>query len=324
MTACIPVRIAKRRWATPSVVELVLESSSGTALPEASAGSHIDIKVGNGLVRQYSLVDPAPANSKRYRIGVKVERNGRGGSLLVAVHLHEGRLVEVGAPRNLFPLAKPSRRKVLLIAGGIGITAIHAMACDLRMSAHTDWQLHYAFSNQSEAYFPSEWMHDDEHVFLYESKPSQGAGRHLALQTLVDNAAAQGGADIYCCGPVTMLNELSEYCLGRSEIRYVQENFEAPDFTPDGTETAFDVKLARTGRVIHIDAHDTILGALRQSGIKVPFSCEQGICGECETTVLEGQPLHHDAILSPSEKSAGRSMMICCSRSKTSSLTLDL
>lgn len=324
MIASIPARVAQRRWATPSVLELILEAPDATALPEAAAGAHIDLDLGNGLVRQYSLVDPAPSGSQRYRIGVKVQADGRGGSRSVAEQLQEGGPVILGAPRNLFPLEAQAQRPVLLVAGGIGITPIHAMASELQRTPGAVWQLHYAFSCHAEAYFPSAWLQDDARVSLYESHPSHGTGRMLDLQALVGQAVAQGGADIYCCGPTGLMDALARCCEGQPGIRYVQESFEAPDLAPDGSETAFDVTLARSGRTIRVAADRSILDALREAGVSVPSSCEQGICGACETPVLAGTPLHRDAILSPGEQAAARSMMICCSRASTPALTLDL
>ncbi len=324
MNPSIHARVAQRRWATPSVIELVLETPDNATLPPASAGAHIDLELGNGLVRQYSLVDPAPAGARHYRIGVKVQPDGRGGSKSIAERVLEGGSITIGAPRNLFPLDTQTRRQVLLVAGGIGITPIHAMANELMATPGAVWQLHYAFSRREDAYFPSSWLQNDSRVSLYESDPSEGKGSMIDLQALVDQAEAQGGADIYCCGPTGLMDALARICEGHPGIRYIQESFEAPDLTPDGSETAFDVVLARTGRTIRVEADRTILDALREAGVDVPYSCEQGICGACETNVLDGKPLHRDTILSPSEQAASRSMMICCSRSCTLSLKLDL
>lgn len=294
-----------------------------TALPEAAPGAHIDVTLGDGTVRQYSLVDPAPEGGHRYRIGVKVLADGRGGSRRLAEELVPGSTVRLGAPRNLFELTSPIQRPVVLVAGGIGITPIHAMATRLMRTPGAQWSLHYTFSRREEAYFPSPWLLEDPRVSLYESL-AEGQGRRLHLNALVQAAQEGGGADIYCCGPTALMDALARCCEGRPNLRYVQESFEAPDLSPDGSETAFDVQLARTGRTLRVAADRSILDTLREAGVDVPSSCEQGICGACETRVLAGTPVHRDAILSPGEQAAGKSMMICCSRAATSSLTLDL
>lgn len=322
MTAPIQARVAQRRWATSSVLELVLEASE-TALPEAAPGAHIDVTLGDGTVRQYSLVDPSPEGGHRYRIGVKVLPDGRGGSRRLAEELVPGSAVRLGAPRNLFALTSPVQRPVVLVAGGIGITPIHAMATRLMRMPGAQWTLHYTFSRREEAYFPSPWLLEDPRVSLYESL-AEGQGRRLHLDALVQAAQEGGGADIYCCGPTALMDALARCCEGRPGLRYVQESFEAPDLSPDGSETAFDVQLARSGRTLRVAADRSILDTLREAGVDVPSSCEQGICGACETRVLAGTPVHRDAILSPGEQAAGKSMMICCSRAATPSLTLDL
>lgn len=323
MTIPIPARVARRRWATPSILEIVLEATDASPLPAATAGAHVDVFLRGGLVRQYSLVDPAPAGGRHYRLGVRVLPDGRGGSRQVAEQLQAGARVDLGGPRNLFELA-PAQRPIVLVAGGIGITPIHAMASQLRQKPGADWALHYTFSHRKDAYFPSPWLCEDARVRLHESLPDAGETRLLDLPALVAAAEARGGVDIYCCGPSSLMDALARCCAGRSGIRYTQESFEAPDLAPDGSERAFDITLARSGRTLRVAADRSILDTLREAGIGVPSSCEQGICGACETRVLDGTPLHRDAILSPQEQAAGRSMMICCSRATTPSLTLDI
>lgn len=324
MTSKIYAHVAQRRWAAPSVLELVLRARGGASLPEGMPGAHIDVTLSDGTVRQYSLVDPAPLGGDCYRIGVRVLADGRGGSSRLADELLPGHAVTLSEPRNLFALDALSQRPIVLVAGGIGITPIHAMATRLKRTPGARWTLHYTYARDDEAYFPSAWLKDDPRVSRYESQPAQGEGLRIDLEALVDSLESHGGADVYCCGPTSLMNALSAFCAGRVNMRYMQESFEAPDLSPDGTETEFDVALARCGRTIRVAADRTILEALRDAGVDVPSSCEQGICGACETRVLSGTPMHRDAILSPAERAMGKSIMICCSRSATPSLTLDL
>lgn len=317
--ALIEARILRRRQISPTIVELVFESEQG--LPAAEPGSHIDVHLPNGLVRQYSIVDPVQEKDA-YRVGVRIMGNGRGGSQCLSETLTEGERVTLGAPRNLFRL-QPDARQIVLVAGGIGITPIHAMAQWLRQAKHQNWTLHYAYSKQSDTYFPSEWLLTDERVHRYEAEAAASA-RTLDVDALVDGVLAQGGGDIYCCGPTGLMDALAARCAPHESIRYVQETFVAPESPLEGDQSGFAVVLARSGRTIQVAQNQTILDALQASGIEAPHSCGQGICGACETAVLEGTPVHHDAILSPSEQEAGDTMMICCSRSSTPSLTLDL
>lgn len=315
----IEARVRTRRQISPTIVELVFEAEQ--ALPAADPGAHIDVHLPNGLIRQYSLVDPVQTDGV-YRIGVRVETNGRGGSQCLADTLFEGQKVTLSEPRNLFRL-EPGSRPIILVAGGIGITPIHAMAQSLRDAGHASWKLHYAFSSQDDTYFPSDWLKVDERVCLYETGAA-GAGTMLDLNALVDGLVERGGADIYCCGPQGMLDALSARCADEQSIRYVHETFVAPELPSSDDVSAFTVVLARSGLSISVAKDQSILEALHQNGIDAPHSCGQGVCGACETAVLEGTPVHYDAILSPSEQEAGDTMMICCSRSSTPSITLDL
>ncbi len=90
---------------------------------------------------------------------------------------------------------------------------------------------------------------------------------------------------------------------------------------PDG---GFDVCLHRSGRTIAVPPGQTILDILLDHGVNVSFSCSDGICGTCETKVIEGIPDHRDSFLSDEEKAENSKMMVCCSRSKSAVLTLDL
>ena len=315
----IEARIQRRRQISPTIVELVFEGEQ--ALPAADPGAHIDVHLPNGLIRQYSLVDAVQGDAP-YRIGVRVEANGRGGSQCVSEALLEGQKVTLSAPRNLFRL-EPGSRPIVLVAGGIGITPIHAMAKSLRDAGHSEWELHYAFTAQGDTYFPSDWLRTDKRVHLYETGAAASA-RMLDIDALVDDLVARGGGDIYCCGPAGMLDALSARCAQEESIRYVHETFVAPELPSQSDASGFTVVLAKSGRSIQVAKDQTILEALQKSGIDAPHSCGQGICGACETTVLEGTPQHFDAILSPSEQEAGDTMMICCSRSSTPSLTLDM
>lgn len=317
-------RIFQRRWATPSVLELILEAVNVPFL-EAAPGAHVDVHLSDGNVRQYSLVDPVPAGSHHCRIGIKVLADGRGGSLRIAEELQSGTRVLIGMPRNLFALVPAGTRPVVLVAGGIGITPIHAMATVLRQTPNARWTMHYSFSRREDAYIPSDWLLQDQRVTLHPSytETSQPVDR-LDLEALVRNAVVLGGADIYCCGPQALMDALEQCCEAQPGIRYFRESFEAPDLTPDGNESTFEVTLERSGRCLRVPADRTILDVLRDAGVAVPSSCEQGICGACETRVLAGTPVHRDAILSPAEQASGKSMMICCSRAATPGLVLDL
>ncbi len=89
---------------------------------------------------------------------------------------------------------------------------------------------------------------------------------------------------------------------------------------PDG----FTVALARTGKEVFVARGMTILDALLEAGVDVPYSCMQGVCGTCEVKVLGGIPDHRDLVLTDAQRAANTSMMICCSGCQGDRLILDL
>lgn len=86
----------------------------------------------------------------------------------------------------------------------------------------------------------------------------------------------------------------------------------------------FEVQLHRSGRTIAVPPGETILDMLLDAGVNVSFSCTEGVCGTCETRVIDGIPNHRDSFLSDEEKAENSKIMICCSGSKSPVLTLDL
>src|SRR5690606_37407568 len=129
-------------------------------------------------------------------------------------------------------------------------------------------------------------------------------------------------AHLYCCGPTPMLTAFLEATANRQEARIHVEYFSAAHEAP--TEGGFTVELARSGRSFHIPEGKSILTVLLDAGVSVDYSREEGTCGTCETAVLEGEPDHRDSWLTPAERTASKTMMICCSGSKSSRLVLDL
>jgi ferredoxin-NADP reductase len=278
---------------------------AGAPLPPYQPGAHVDLHLPGGLMRQYSLVRPY-REGEGYLVGIKLDPGGRGGSRHMLEQARVGELFEVGEPRNNFPLAEDAAHTVL-IAGGIGVTPIWCMAQRLR-ELGAPFELHYAVRARADAAL-AEPTHLDAEV-----------GAVLDVAAIV--AAAPPDAHLYCCGPAPMLAAFEAAAAGRPAERVHVEYFNAPP--PEPLEGGFVVVLARSGRELAIPAGATILDAVRAAGIEAPSSCEQGVCGSCETRVLEGLPEHRDHILSPAERAANKTMMICCSGSLGSRLVLDL
>jgi tetrachlorobenzoquinone reductase len=287
---------------------------SGTSVPAFTAGAHVDLHLPNGLVRQYSIAN-AQDERHRYVLGVKRDAAGRGGSRFLHDDLRVGTVLEVGGPRNNFPLVEAASHSVL-IAGGIGVTPIVSMVARLRSLARP-WELHYAVRRRSEAAFLDELLAGDGHVRLHVDEEQGGV---LDVARIVGTAPEK--AHLYCCGPTPMLEAFTAAASSRPAERVHLEYFSSA--IAPAVESGFIVELARSKLRIEIPPGQTILDTLRARGFKVQSSCEQGICGSCETRVLAGEPDHRDLLLSDAEKATNEVMMICCSGSRSPILVLDL
>ena len=287
----------------------------GAELPPFTAGAHVDVNLPNGVIRQYSIAS-SQSDRTRYLLGVKLEANGRGGSRFLHEQVRVGEVLKLSAPRNHFPLNE-SARSSILIAGGIGITPMLCMVERLRTLGH-DFRLHYAVRVREEALLAHVDAMDARVALHVDSEHN---GQVLDVAAIV--AAAPADAELYCCGPAPMLDAFEAACANRPPERVHLERFSAPDVVA-ATGGAYTVELARSKRSITVLQGQTLIEALNGAGIKVKVSCEQGICGTCETRVLAGTPDHRDSILSDSEKAANDTMMVCCGGSLTPTLVLDL
>jgi ferredoxin-NADP reductase len=286
---------------------------NGQKLQAFSAGSHIDVYLPNGLIRQYSLCN-SPLENDRYVIGVKRDAESRGGSTLMHDELKVGIKLKISLPRNNFPLSNQLQHSVL-IGGGIGITPLISMAHELS-AKNASWQLFCSFKSRSDVALS--WQFDPSKVHLHIDNESQNG--FLDMASILSNAPE--GSHFYCCGPEPMLNQFIELSKSIDSSRI---HFEF--FKPIATKVSgdsFEVNLHQTKKRFQVGPDQTILQVLQKNGISAPGSCEQGICGTCETLVLDGIPDHRDSLLSAEEKSTNKVMMICCSRSLSPSITLDL
>ncbi|MBY4832748.1 PDR/VanB family oxidoreductase [Burkholderia dolosa] len=319
-----------------------LAPADGTALPPFTAGAHIDVHVG-GFVRQYSLCN-SPSETGIYRLGVLREPASRGGS--VALHACEpGATLDIGAPRNHFPLDPHAAHSVLL-AGGIGITPLLSMALHLAETGRS-FELHYCAREPARAAFVDRldapalkartqlWFDDDP------------GGRRIDFAQVL--AKPDPRTHLYVCGPAGFIgavlaaaaragwdpaNVHREYFgvagagaagAGAADAGTTEGTREAePGTAAANGDRAFQVSLAQSGRVVDVPAGTTIVEALRGCGIEVPVSCEQGVCGTCLTRVLSGTPDHRDVYLTDDERAANDQMLPCCSRAITPMLVLDL
>ena len=297
--------------AADDVVLLTLKARDGSDLPAWAPGAHIDLILGDGLVRQYSLCGD-PADLSTYRVGVLLAQDSRGGS--IAAHaLEPGHEVTIRGPRNHFAL-KPSGRYVF-IAGGIGITPIIPMIAEAE--AHgAEWVLHYGGRSASSMAFTDLLAAYGDRVHLV---PQDERGL-LDLATILGTPAA--GTLVYCCGPEPLLAAVEERCQRWPVNSLHLERFDALDIDTSG-DTAFELVLEQSGKTLTVGADQTVLEVMRAAGIHVLSSCQEGTCGTCEQMVLEGEVDHRDSVLDAEEKAANDCMMVCVSRCKGPRLVLD-
>lgn len=292
-----------------------LIAQTGNGLAPFTAGSHIDLHLPNGLIRSYSLVNDQ-CERHRYVIAVNKDAESRGGSSFVHDTIRVGDVMTISAPRNNFALHEEAEHSVL-IAGGIGITPLLSMIRRLEAIGRR-WELFYATRTRAAAAFLDELGAFRSKVHL--DFDDERSGRVFDLAAIVKNAPAQ--SHLYCCGPVPMLEAFEAATAGRPADRVHVEYFKARE--APATEGGFEVKLARSNRTIAVEAGKTILDALLDAGIAANYACTEGVCGTCETRVLEGIPDHRDQFLSEEEQAANKSVMICCSGARSRTLVLDL
>ncbi|MFI5957539.1 PDR/VanB family oxidoreductase [Cryptosporangium sp. NPDC051539] len=310
----LALRVADRSVPAAGVVALDLVLADGRPLPEWSPGAHIDLHLPNGLVRQYSLCGPAGDRS-RWQIAVLREPSGRGGSACVHDDLAVGDVVPGGGPRNHFAYT-PSAR-TLFVAGGIGITPLLPMI-EAAEAAGSDWRLVYGGRSLAAMAFREQLRAHGDRVRLL---PQDEQGLIPVREML---RAEPRGTEVYCCGPEGLLAAVEHHHEGRDPARLHVERFTPAERDPDAVDLAFTVVLARSGRSLPVAADRSILQTLEDAGVEVESSCEEGSCGTCETAVRGGRPDHRDSVLTPAEREAGDTMMVCVSRSLTAELVLDL
>ncbi|WUR63016.1 PDR/VanB family oxidoreductase [Micromonospora chokoriensis] len=311
--AGVELVVTRRDQVATEVVAISLGRPDGADLPDWTPGAHIDLELGAGLTRQYSLCGD-PADRSVLRIAVQREPDGRGGSRLAHERLTVGATVRVRGPRNTFRLV--AARRYLFVAGGIGITPIAPMVAAAD-AAGADWRLVYGGRSRATM------------AFATTLRERYGDRVNLCPQDetgLLDLAGLLGRPDdrlVYCCGPEPLLKAVEERCLGWPPGRLHVERF-TPLATTGGEETTIEVELVLSGKTVTVPPGTPILQAVEEAGVSVLSSCREGTCGTCETPVLDGVPDHRDSLLTAQERAAGDTMMICVSRARTPRLVLEL
>ena len=311
----LDVQITRKHVVAKDIMGIELSALTDTPLPRWDAGAHVDVLIRSGLVRQYSLTgDPRAAT---YHLGILRDPKSRGGSQAVHETFEIGQTLRIGVPRNHFPLNEQAEQ-TLLFAGGIGITPMLAMAHRLTQ-IDRPWTLHYCVRSRDSVAFRDQLAEFGDRVVVHcDDGP---AGQRLDLTTVL--SAASHSAHVYVCGPNGFMDFVTEMAQnhGLSPGQIHLERFGAEI---DTKGAPFQV-IATKSNLQFTVAHDqTIADQLAAHGVDVAVSCQSGVCGTCLTPVIEGKPDHRDLVQTDLEKASNTKITVCCSRSFTKTLVLEI
>lgn len=305
---------------TPTVREFeLLPENAGTTPYAPGAHIHVRLPFGDGQIkiRSYSLT--GLPGTRSYRIAVKRMDAGRGGSLYLWQRVIGDSLV-ASAPQNDFPLSFDAP-EYLLIAGGIGVTPLLSMAQALH-------------EHSSRANVPLRMLYAARHrdEFAYADQLRQSLGNVLksfdssagkTIDFVSEIATLHPLAQVYCCGPITMLDSLRQAWV--ASARPLQNlRFETFGNSGHDKSTAFTVHMPRHNLELTVAANTSLLETLDEAGIAVLRHCQRGECGLCAMDVLaiDGELDHRDVFLSERQKQSGQQLCACVSRA-TGRVTLD-
>jgi len=314
-------RVAARTEVARDIMCLDIEPSPGTVFPDAGAGAHIDVFIAPGMVRQYSLT--GAITTGRYRIAIQKDAHSTGGSVAAFGKYRTGSAITIGRPRNRFGLTRRPG-PVLLFAGGIGLTPLWAMAWELQ-HAGRDFHLHLSVRSPERLAFAGEIAAAPfaDRIQIYFDQPGDAApaARPLDAQRLIRAAGPE--VQIYLCGPSGYMRHVRDAAAAACvPAEQVHTEYFGAEIDTQGA--AFTLRARRSGREFTVGPHDTMLEVLSRAGIAVETSCQSGVCGSCLTGVVDGTPDHRDMVQTDAEKASNRQVAVCCSRSKSRVLVLDI
>ncbi len=305
--------------AGPRIRRIELVDPRGLALPVFTAGAHIDVELTGGLTRSYSLLND-PAETHRYVLGVLRELDSAGGSAFIHEQLAVGDVLQASAPINHFPLYEAGDVNIL-IAGGIGITPVMAMAARLQ-ALGKDYTLHYCARSREDAAFLDEL--DARHGHRLKTWFDGGdIKRGIDLNALLGTRPP--AAHVYVCGPLGLLKATNAAAADwpKGTVHYELFKGSEADLAPENKDQPFDIVLKKSGRTLTVAADKSILAMLKAEGVRIKTLCTTGRCGTCRVTYLSGKVDHRDDVLDDDEK--GEVLQVCVSRAMPGeTLVLDL
>ena len=315
----LPVIVASKKMIAEKVVELELRDLGGGNLPAFTAGSHIDLHIDSKLMRQYSLANN-PAESDRYLCAVLVEEHGTGGSKAVFEDIQQADRIFISQPRNHFALVEEAEFS-LLIAGGIGVTPLLAMAYRLK-ELEKPFKFYYRARSRNLAAYAELLVREfgDSVVCLFSD---EGGRDKFDLAEII--AATPEGTHLYTCGGNDFMQLVTDAAKGKlSEEQIHLEHFHPPENEDVAEDIAFELYCEKSDVTLHVPPGKTIVTVLEENGIDIPISCTEGICGSCITKFTEGEVDHRDFVLSKSERENKKLFTPCCSRATSPRLAIDI
>ena len=313
----IKVTVSDIRKVTPTIKQFTFRHVDEKTLPRFSAGSHIPVYFQNGeetMERHYSLIS-SPSNRKFYQIAIKQTEHSKGGSSYWHKYIRIGDVVDIGYPKNQFPLSFRAKHHVFF-AAGIGITPFLAMAAELK-SRRKSFELHYAARSKEDCAF----YHEIKTLYPKEAHFYFSNQNERMRPLLMDEQPI--GTHIYLCGPDSMIKEFTgkscKYGFPKDSVHF--ELFQPPDFGPT---KPFKVVLAKSKCTLKVPADKSLLETLLQNHVPAPHSCRAGGCGSCKIEVIEGVVDHRDTFFTVEEKQEENAILTCVSRAKTDVIILNI
>ncbi|MFO1302221.1 MAG: PDR/VanB family oxidoreductase [Burkholderiales bacterium] len=308
----LSLRVSGARVLAPDIREFTFADAGGGALPAFTPGSHVLVQAPNGATRRYSL---AGGPGEPWRIAVKRESGGRGGSISMVDDLNVGDVVYASPPRNEFEL-RENAPSYLFVAGGIGITPIRAMVMHLLATSDRPWKLYYLTRDaEATAYlddFASPELRGKVIVHHDRGDPAQSYDLWPVLEK-------PKGAHLYCCGPKGLMDAVRDMTGHWSSSAVHFEDFASRKTARAGEDRPFVVRFE--GEAIEVPADASILETLRARGHRIPSSCESGTCGSCRMKLVAGEGDHRDLVLSEEERAD--SIMVCVSRARSAEIAIE-
>ncbi|TCK02937.1 PDR/VanB family oxidoreductase [Marinobacterium mangrovicola] len=313
----IKVKISGKNKIAQGIYSFELASEKGEELPAFEPGSHIIVRVPNGKERQYSLYGSI-AEGGLYKIAVKYEPEGKGGSRSLIEDSAVGDTLLISEPRNDFPLVGDPE-KYIFIAGGIGITPIYSMIQYLEMSGSTAWELHYLTRNPESTAFLNELGLGgfSGNITIHHTQGKSES--RVDLSSLLEN---EKGSYLYCCGPAGLMDDVRDKSRHWLPASVHFEDFGVMGAPNSANNEPFKVAIADTDIEVLVGVGQTIIESLENSGVQIPYSCESGTCGTCVCELVDGVPDHRDQVLTDDQRDDY--IMPCVSRAQSDRLTIRL